>query len=97
MFRVAFESEAPYDIIFLDVMMPKLDGQAMLSQIRDYEQNHNVLPRVGVKVVMTTALNDPENVFNSHVEGCCAYLTKPLIQDAFREIMQSLGYERRQL
>lgn len=95
-FCQAFQGENPYDVIFLDIMMPKLDGQALLSQIRDIEQENNVSPRDGVKVVMTTALDDAENVLHSHVEGCSAYLTKPIDIDLFRQVMQSLGFFRSQ-
>lgn len=95
-FREAFESNQPFDVIFLDIMMPKLDGQALLSRIRDFEQHNNVPVRAGVRVIMTTALGDQENVLTSHIEGCSGYLTKPIDREALFEIMRSLGYERRE-
>ena len=94
LFLKAFESDHPYDVIFLDIMMPRLDGQTMLSRIRDFEQSNDVRPRTGVKVIMTTALGDPENVLTSHVEGCAAYLTKPLDNTALHKIMAELGFAR---
>jgi two-component system chemotaxis response regulator CheY len=33
-FRLAWEENSPYDVIFLDIMLPKMDGQEALRRIR---------------------------------------------------------------
>jgi CheY-like chemotaxis protein len=39
--------EAPsnyYDIILTDLRMPEMNGQEMVSEIRQYEENYNLAP-----------------------------------------------------
>ena len=65
-----------YDLIFLDIMMPKLDGIKALKTIRDLEkQNHAMKP---AKIIMMTALNEKEVVDEAYKKGADAYATKPL-------------------
>ena len=65
-----------YDLTFLDIMMPKLDGIKALNTIRDLEkQNHAMKP---AKIIMMTALNEKEVVDEAYKKGADAYATKPL-------------------
>jgi two-component system, chemotaxis family, chemotaxis protein CheY len=74
----ALEAGEPYDLICLDIMMPEMDGQEALKQIRKQEESRGILPPDGVKVVMTTALDDIKNVLAAYHGLCDAYLTKPI-------------------
>ena len=65
-----------YDLIFLDIMMPKIDGIKALKTIRELEkQNHAMKP---AKIIMMTALNEKEVVDEAYKKGADAYATKPL-------------------
>jgi two-component system chemotaxis response regulator CheY len=75
--HAAFLDGRPFDLICLDIMMPKLDGQALLKEIRALEVEHRVAPDKGAKIIMTTALNDQHNVVEA-IPRCDAYLTKPI-------------------
>jgi two-component system, chemotaxis family, chemotaxis protein CheY len=77
-FMVAWAEGRLYDLICLDIMMPEMDGQEVLKRIRNMEDLEGVLPGRGVKVIMTTALKDKENVFTAFNEQCDAYLIKPV-------------------
>ena len=76
-FRAAHQAGAPFDLVCLDIMMPILDGQAVLKQIRALEAEHRVPAGKEVKVIMTTALGDKLNVVEA-IPRCDAYLTKPI-------------------
>ena len=76
--RLAVESGEPYDLICLDIMMPQMDGQETLRQIRGQEEAQGILSSNGAKIVMTTALDDPKNVMNAFGGFCDAYITKPI-------------------
>lgn len=91
-FRMAHESKQPFDLICMDIMMPKMDGREALRQIRHLEKELEVPPNLEVKVVMTTALDDPKTVFDSYYQdGATAYLVKPIgKQKLFREL-RALG------
>ena len=59
---MALEDGEPYDPACLDIMMPVMDGYQVLRSIRDLEADHGIPEEEQVKVIMTTALNDEENV-----------------------------------
>lgn len=91
-FRMAHEAKQPFDLICMDIMMPKMDGREALRQIRRLEKELEVPPNLEVKVIMTTALDDPKTVFDSfYNDGATAYLVKPIgKQKLFREL-RALG------
>jgi two-component system chemotaxis response regulator CheY len=75
----ALEQNLPYDAMCLDILMPVLDGQKALLEIRKVERSHGIKETQGIKVIMVTALEDFENIVQAFESGHCeAYLTKPL-------------------
>jgi two-component system chemotaxis response regulator CheY len=76
-FRTAFTENRPFNLVLLDIMMPKLDGQGVLKEIRMFETQHAVAAMNAAKIIMTTALNDKVN-FVAALPRCDAYLTKPI-------------------
>lgn len=76
-FRMALANGDPFQLVCLDIMMPKLDGQAALKQVRAIEKEFNVPAAKQVKVIMTTALGDRENLLEA-LPQCDAYLQKPV-------------------
>ena len=79
--RLALAANAPYELICLDIMMPDLDGQAALTQIRELEKSKGIRDGDGAKVIMTTALDDIKNVSTAYKHLCDAYLAKPIDQE----------------
>lgn len=77
-FRLSAQSGAKYDLICMDIMMPEMDGQEALRQIRAIEESGGTLSTSGVKVIMVTALDDVKNVFTSFKSLCDAYVFKPV-------------------
>ncbi len=78
-FRLAFEERRPYDLVCLDIMMPKKDGQTALKEIREIEKAGGVPGEMEVKIVMVTALDDPKTVFHSFYKGgATSYIVKPI-------------------
>jgi two-component system chemotaxis response regulator CheY len=76
--RAAVEAGEPYDLITLDIMMPEMDGQAALNEIRRVEEAGGITSIYGAKVIMTTALDDSKNILASFKGQCDVYLTKPV-------------------
>ncbi len=77
-FHDAQASGKNYDLICMDIMMPEMDGQTAVREIRAIEHAGGKLSTFGVKIIMTTALDDPNNVFRSFEALCDAYLFKPI-------------------
>jgi len=90
-FRSALEAGQPYDLVCLDIMMPKKDGHAVLKEIRDIEAERGILGLDGVRVIMVTALNDSANIMASFVSQCEAYIVKPLDKNKLLKEIRSLG------
>jgi two-component system chemotaxis response regulator CheY len=80
-----------FDIVFLDVMMPEMDGHVVLKGIRSLEVCYSVNELSRTKVVMTTALDDFKNVSNAYNGLCDGYLVKPLRRDRVLEELRNLG------
>ena len=74
----AMDEGDPYDLICLDIMMPEMDGQEALKTIRASEKERGIAVGDGVKIIMTTALDDSSNIMASFREQCDAYITKPI-------------------
>jgi two-component system chemotaxis response regulator CheY len=88
-FRMAQKDGFSYDLICMDIMMPEMDGQEALQQIRDSEMAAGILSSEGAKIVMTTALDNPENIFSAFFELCDHYLVKPIDTTKLLELLRS--------
>lgn len=77
-FMLAWHEDRRYDLICLDIMMPDVDGQVVLKGIRSMEESEGILLGEGVKIIMTSALSDKQNVLTAFHELCDAYLVKPI-------------------
>jgi heavy metal response regulator len=65
-----------YDLVLLDIMLPKIDGMAVLRSIRNHGNS--------VPILMLTAKDSVENIVEGLDAGCDDYLTKPF---AFTELL----------
>jgi two-component system chemotaxis response regulator CheY len=77
-FGAAQENGRPYDLICMDILMPEMDGQTAIKEIRAREEAMGTPPANGVKIIMTTAVDDAKNVVESFQSLCDAYLFKPI-------------------
>jgi len=80
-FKEALNNKTPYDLIFLDIMMPEIDGQEVLKEIRKTEELLGLFGFDGVKILMTTALDDTKNIMQAFRSQCEGYLVKPILKD----------------
>jgi two-component system, chemotaxis family, chemotaxis protein CheY len=87
----ALAGQEPYDLICLDIMMPKLDGQMVLQRLRLAEETHGLSMGKGAKVVMTTCLKDSQNIMHAFKEQCDAYLVKPIARAKLIDQLAKLG------
>ncbi len=91
-YKMSWVKNEPYDLICLDIMMPNMDGQAALLQIREIEKEMDIKDKDRVKVIMTTALDDPKNVFKALYNGeAVSYMVKPLNKQKLLDEVRKLG------
>jgi two-component system chemotaxis response regulator CheY len=89
-YLISVKENDPYDVICLDIMMPKVDGVKVLKAIRDFEKQRGLLPEKRVKIIMITALADTEYVHKAFEIGCEAYAAKPIDTEKLIEVMMKL-------
>lgn len=91
-FQTALDANKPYDLICMDIMMPEMDGQEALKLIRGIERDRGLRGPNEVKVIMTTALDDPKNVIEAYYKGgATSYLPKPIDRQLFIHLLRNLG------
>ncbi|MDX2470202.1 MAG: response regulator [SAR324 cluster bacterium] len=90
---IGLNNSTSYDIIFLDIMMPEMNGHESLQEIRKQENDRGIALGKGTKIVMVTALGDSRNVLSAFSEGAEYYLVKPIQQKKLHELMEEMGFQ----
>lgn len=91
-YGTALDQGEPYEVIFLDIMMPQMNGHDCLARLREMEWDRGLEKGEGSKVVMVTALGDARNVMTAFSAGAEYYLVKPIQQKKLYELMSEMGY-----
>ncbi len=86
---VAKAREEQPDVILLDVMMPKLDGLAVMERL------HADRTTRAIPVIFLSAKALPEDIKAGMDRGACGYLTKPFdalhLEERLDEILDAAG------
>lgn len=90
-FREAVRQKSPYQLICLDIMLPKMSGHEILMRIRDFETKRGIPSEERVKVLMTTSCADRGNVVRAIRGSCQGYLIKPIEKERLMKELQTLG------
>jgi two-component system, chemotaxis family, chemotaxis protein CheY len=90
-YMMSIKEKEPYNLICLDIMMPKVDGVKVLKAIRDLERQKDIAPENKAKIIMTTALAEAQYVQTAFEYGCEAYASKPIDTKKLQEVLVKLG------
>jgi DNA-binding response OmpR family regulator len=83
-------AEQPVDLALLDIMMPKMDGLMMLSQLRERDRD--------LKVIIMTALTTSETAISALRDQACDFLVKPFdLQQLMDAIEAALKLKAREI
>ena len=74
-------------------MMPNVNGIEALEAIRKAEERHGVDRSRRSKIIMTTALNEVNQVEQAFELGCEGYAVKPIDTARFLVIMKKMGFD----
>src|SRR5258708_2270922 len=85
---VELAKSVPVDAVIVDVMMPGMDGMAVLKELKKFDDE---LP-----VIMITAFASVENAIAAMKRGAFDYITKPFKNDEVLVVIRN-AMERRQL
>lgn len=84
-FALAVLDRKPYDLVLLDIMMPKKDGMSVLRYMRLIEEDRK-LKRC--KIVMVSALKDMAEMVGEAADG---FLVKPFELKIFDKELERIG------
>ena len=88
----AITSGTPFDVVFLDIIMPHMDGHETLVRLREVEDRAGVAPENRMRAVMVTSMDDEANTLNALFDGqVAAYLIKPANRSQLLDKLSVLG------
>ena len=91
-FCLGWEEKEPYNLIFMDIMMPEMNGHEALQKIREKEKLMGIPVSREVKAIMVTALDDPKNVIEALNDGgATSYIVKPITKETVMKEIRKLG------
>ena len=74
----AYEKGEGFDLIFMDIMMPEVDGLSAVSAIRDYEIEKGLSAEERVPVIMISAMDDTQSLYQAEKAEVLDYIVKPI-------------------
>jgi two-component system chemotaxis response regulator CheY len=81
---------SPYDVVFLDIVMPEINGQQVLQVMRNVERQHRVAKES--VIFMVTAVDSPQSVLHAFYQGGCDdYIVKPINKEELFEKLEGMG------
>ncbi|GAM09018.1 hybrid signal transduction histidine kinase L [Geobacter sp. OR-1] len=91
-FEKSLDDGNRFDLVFLDIVMPELNGHETGKALRKREKDRNIPVGERTKIVMLTALNSPNDVMESMMSSqSSAYLVKPVEPQKLRETLSKIG------
>jgi len=76
----------PFDMVFLDIMLPGIDGYQTCKQLKVIRPSY---------VVMLTSNKSPFDRIRGTMSGCDAYLTKPPLDEQLAEVFSRMMTQAR--
>ncbi|MBG0777398.1 MAG: response regulator [Desulfovibrionaceae bacterium] len=91
-FERALDVGSPFELVFLDILMPGMDGRTALKEIRILEQGRGIARADRAKIIMVTAMDDPGVMSESFFQGdASGYLVKPITHHNVLEKLAEVG------
>jgi len=74
-----------YDLVFMDLEMPVMNGLTATREIRQWEQAEDLDP---VPIIALTSHDQKEKLLETLDAGCTAHLIKPLTKEAMLKTIE---------
>jgi len=92
LFKASLEIDSAYDLIVMDIVMPKMDGFEAVKEIKRIQEKKNIPEEKRAKIIMLTSKADPDHLMKAHFEiGVTTYVTKPFEDKTLIEALSNLG------
>jgi len=91
-FKKALDDGRPYDLVCMDLVMPEMDGQQALREMRGYEDDMGLDNVQRCKVVVISMLEDSRETNDAFfLGGADCFLVKPIEEERFMAELRALG------
>jgi two-component system chemotaxis response regulator CheY len=87
LFKNAFLGGEPYSFVFLDLMMPVMDGQSTLKIMRIIEKQGGITGDDAAVIIMTTSCDSPNDMMDAIQSECTDYIVKPVSTSTLRSTL----------
>jgi len=92
-FGRALSEGHPFNLVFLDIVMPQLNGQDALKRMRALEAEAGVGAGDKAVIIMATSLHSTEDMIDAVIEGDCSdYLVKPVGAEDILGVLQKYDF-----
>lgn len=88
----AFESLTPFDVIFLDLSMPGIDGLELIDRLREVEQRYD--QPYNSRMIVVSASRYPQDIMDAFKKQADGYLTKPVNISKLEKLLQDFSVIR---
>ena len=91
-FSIALKEGEPYALVTMDILMPNVDGQQALREIREIEKEYDIPPEKAVKVIIVSGLDDSKELHDAFFLGSAvSYIIKPVRRQTLLDEVLRLG------
>jgi len=88
----SLEHGQPFDVVFLDINLPGINGLKTLELMRAAEDQYEVPDSRRARVIVTTVLDDDRTASRAFISGqAVSYMTKPFRARQIAEELRKLG------
>lgn len=90
-FVAALTDKKPYQVVFMDILMPGLDGHGAAKAIRKVEERQGIPVEQGVDIIILSSLGTPHDVIQAYISAqSAAHLVKPVKPEKLLKTLRSL-------
>ncbi|MBU1344237.1 MAG: HDOD domain-containing protein [Proteobacteria bacterium] len=93
LFDQAYAKKAPFDLVFLDISMPDINGMQALNIIRQKESSRNISRSDRLKIIMISTSMRKADIKKCIKLGCDSYLCKPFKKQKLYKELIRLGFD----
>lgn len=93
-YEQALADNKPFDLITLDISMPKMDGIQLLEKIRKKEKEMDIVRDKAAKIIMISARMNVSTIKTCIKLGCNGYIAKPVTKYQLLGSLGRMGFEQ---
>ena len=91
LFQEAWKEGSPYDLICVDIMMPKINGLQLIQVLRKIEDKMGIDERQRACIAVVTSRDDTDTRKLAQNAGSDSFITKPIAKAELAKCLRTMG------